>query len=115
MGILKKGILTAEGRPYDLTSVMDSIITVRTDGGTPSSIPDGVKVVEFKDGIATFTSENGASSLPELIKSYDRDGIKVFSSSVREPTLEDVYMLSVGPQEDGSFNDRQFRNIMERR
>ena len=115
VGILKKGVLTAEGRPSDLTSGMDSIITVRTDGGVPSIIPDNVSVVEYKDGIATFTSFDGPQSLPDLIGCYERDGIKVFSSSVREPTLEDVYMLSVGPQDDDSFDDKHFRNMMRRR
>ena len=115
VGILKKGVLTAEGRPQDLTSRMDSIITVRTDGGMPSEIPDSVKAVEFKDGVAIFTSRDGPASLPGLMDCYQKENIRVFSSSVREPTLEDVYMLSVGPHDEGSFNDRQFRNMMERR
>ena len=91
---------------------MNSIITVRTEGGFPSIIPDNVSPIDFKDGIATFTSFDGSQSLPDLIKCYERDGIKVFSSSVREPTLEDVYMLSVGPQDESSFDDAQFRNMM---
>ena len=115
VGILKKGVLTEEGRPYDLTSGMDSMITVRTDGGIPGSIPDDVTAIEFKDGVATFTSPNGASALPELMGSYEKEGIKVFSSSVREPTLEDVYMLSVGHHEEDSFDETQFRNLMRRR
>ena len=115
VGILKKGVLTAEGKPSELTSGMDSIITVRTEGGFPSIIPDNVSPIDFKDGIATFTSFDGSQSLSDLIKCYERDGIKVFSSSVREPTLEDVYMLSVGPQDESSFDDAQFRNMMRRR
>ena len=115
VGILKKGVLTDEGRPYDLTSVMDPIITIRTDGGVPSKIPDGISLVEFKDGVATFTTPEGAAALPSLISAYEKEGIKIFSSSVREPTLEDVYMQSVGPQNDDSFNDAQFRNMMRRR
>ena len=115
VGILKKGILTAEGRPQDLTAGMDTIITVRTDGGVPKEIPENVKVIEFKDGIATFTSPDGALALPELIASYEKEGIRIFSSSVREPTLEDVYMQSVGTQKEDSFNDAQFRNLMRRR
>ena len=115
VGILKKGILTEEGKPGDLTSGMDSIITIRTDGGIPSTVPDTVKPFEFKDGVATFTSPDGPASLPGLMSCYEKEGIKVFSSSVREPTLEDVYMLSVGAQEDGSFDDKRFRNVMRRR
>ena len=115
VGILKKGVLVAEGKPNDLTSGMDSIITVRTDGGIPSTVPDSVSVVEYKDGVATFTSFTGSAALPALISCYEKEGIKVFSSSVREPTLEDVYMLSVGPQEEGEFDYSHFRNMMRRR
>lgn len=115
VGILKKGILTEEGDPSELTAGIASIITVRTDGGFPDSVPDGVEKVEFRDGIATFVSEDGPAALPELMGTYDKEGIKVFSSSVREPTLEDVYMLSVGPDEDMSFDYRRFRNMMRRR
>lgn len=115
VGILKKGVLVAEGKPNDLTSGMDSIITVRTDGGIPSTVPDSISVVEYKDGVATFTSFTGSAALPALISCYEKEGIKVFSSSVREPTLEDVYMLSVGPQEDGEFDYSQFRNLLRRR
>ena len=53
--------------------------------------------------------------LPAILAVYEKEGIKVFSSSVREPTLEDVYMLSVGPQEEGEFDYSQFRNMMRRR
>ncbi len=115
VGILKKGVLVAEGKPNDLTSGMDSIITVRTDGGIPSTVPDSVSVVKYKDGVATFTSFTGSAALPALISCYEKEGIKVFSSSVREPTLEDVYMLSVGPQEESEFDYSQFRNMMRRR
>ncbi len=115
VGILKKGLLVAEGKPSELTSGMDAIITVRTDGGIPSTVPDSVSVVEYKDGVATFTSFAGSSALPALIGCYERDGIKVFSSSVREPTLEDVYMLSVGPPVEEAFDYSQFRNLMRRR
>ena len=41
--------------------------------------------------------------------------LKWIKRAVREPTLEDVYMLSVGPQEEGEFDYSQFRNMMRRR
>ena len=115
VGILKKGVLAKEGKPADLTSGMDSIITIRTDGGFPSKIPESVTQIEFKDGLALFTSPDGSASLPELVRCYESEGIRIFSSSVREPTLEDVYMLSIGPQDEGSFDADQFRNLMRRR
>lgn len=115
VGILKKGILMREGRPEDLTKGMESIITVRTDGGFPSFIPENVTKVQFEDGQATFTAGNGSEYLPQIIKAYEKDGIKVFSSSVREPTLEDVYMLSVDPGEETAFDQKNFENLMRRR
>lgn len=115
VGILRKGVLMKEGKPDELTAGMDSIITIRTEGGFPSKIPDSVKQIEFKDGLALFTSPDGSASLPELVRCYEAEGIKIFSSSVREPTLEDIYMLSVGQEEEGAFDATQFRNMMRRR
>ena len=115
VGILKKGVLTGEGTPAELTSQLDSIITVRTDGGFPENVPDNVRKVNYGDGMAVFSSPDGPEALPDLVRCYEREGIGIFSSSVREPTLEDVYMQSVGPAEEGAFDYRQFRNMMRRR
>jgi ABC-2 type transport system ATP-binding protein len=115
VGILKKGVLVKEGRPFDLTAGMRAVVTVRTDDGFPSHIPEGVDAVRYECGEAVFNVDRGADKLPQIIDAYADDGTKVFSWSVREPTLEDVYMQSVGTAEEGSFNDRQFRNIMGRR
>lgn len=115
VGILKKGVLVEEGRPYDLTSKMNSIVTVRTEGGFPQNVPDNVTPIKFEGGEAIFTADRGSYVLPDIIRAYEKENIKIYSSSVREPTLEDVYMLSVGPADEGSFNERQFRNMMQRR
>ena len=115
VGILKKGVLVKEGTPVELTDGLDSVITVRTDGGFPSSIPDDAKGIRFENGEAVFTSPDGSRVLPSILSAYERDGIRVFSSSVREPTLEDVYMLSVGAEEENAFDTKNFENIMRRR
>jgi ABC-2 type transport system ATP-binding protein len=115
VGILKKGVLSKEGTPDELTRHMKTVVLVRTDGGLPTVMPEGVGAVKFEDGLAVFTADDGQGAVPALMQAYAKDGIKVFSTSVREPTLEDVYMLSVGPAEEGSFDASQFRNIMRRR
>lgn len=115
VGILKKGVLVKEGAPSQLTSEMKHIITIHTDGGFPSETPVGIDPVLNENGIVLFTAENGPAALPKLIAAYDREMIKVFSSSVREPTLEDVYLSFAGHADDCSFNDKQFRNIMRRK
>lgn len=115
VGILKKGILLSEGTPQELTSGLDDVVTVRTDSGIPGSIPDGVVLIEWENGEVVFSAKDGADSLDAVLDAYRSEGKKVFSSSVRGPTLEDVYMQAIGPGEESPFDENRFRNMMRRR
>jgi hypothetical protein len=78
---------------------------------------DRLYIWRDENGEIMVTSEDGADSLPEMLAYLNRNGIRVYSSIVREPTLEDVYLQSVGrmtPDAD-SFNHKQFENMMRRR
>ena len=118
VGILKKGDLVNEGIPSDLVSQMKSVITIRTDAHAPlKSLPDGVGLVRDENGEIMVTADNGSESLPEMLALLNKEGIRVYSSTVREPTLEDVYLQSVGRMntDSDSFNHKQFENMMRRR
>ena len=118
VGILKKGDLVNEGLPSDLTSQMKSVITIRTDAHSPlKELPDGVALVRDENGEIMVTSDNGSESLPAMLALLNREGVKVYSSTVREPTLEDVYLQSVGRMNSDadSFDHKQFENMMRRR
>ncbi len=116
VGILKKGVLLKEGTPQELTAAYHNIIVVRTEDGPPSRVPAGASFVQYEDGEALFTAEDGAAVLPALTAAYAADGKHVFSTIVREPNLEDVYLMSVGDvnTDDGVFDKRNFRQVMNK-
>lgn len=118
VGILKKGDLVNEGVPSDLTSKMKSVITIRTDAHEPlRDLPDGIALVRDENGEIMVTSDDGSQSLPAILAHLNNEGVKVYSSTVREPTLEDVYLQSVGKvsSDADTFNQKQFENMMRRR
>lgn len=118
VGILKRGDLVNEGVPSDLTSRMKSVITIRASAHPPlKGLPDGVQLVRDENGEIMVTSDDGPGSLPSILAHLHDEGIKVYSSTVREPTLEDVYLQSVGKtnNDSDSFNQKQFENMMRRR
>ena len=116
VGILKKGVLVVEGAPSELRSSKRSIISIKTDGGLPSCIPEEAELLSSDGGEIIFSAENGSDVLLKIIHCYDRDNIKIHSATLREPSLEDVYLTSVDSEaeEGGRFNRMQFRNIMRR-
>lgn len=115
VGIIRKGVLLNEGPPAELTSGLDDVIIVRTDSGIPRSLPDGVAPVKSEDGETVFSAADGGDSLDAVLDAYRAEGGKVFSASVRGPTLEDVYMQAIGPGEETAFDEDRFRNMMRRR
>lgn len=118
VGILKKGILVNEGTPDSLTSNMKSVITVRAEGnGELSSLPRDTELIRNENGELMFVSDDGSDVLPEIITLLTDRGYKVFSSTVREPTLEDVYLQSVGHvnSDSDAFDAKKFENMMRRR
>lgn len=118
VGILKKGDLVNEGVPSDLTSSMKAVITIRTDIHPPiSALPEGIEMVRDENGEIMVAADDGSEALPRMLKLLSELSVKVYSSTVREPTLEDVYLQSVGktnPDND-TFNQKQFENMMRRR
>ena len=116
VGIVKRGNLIKEGKPSDLTASVKSIISIGVEGPVPESLYDRVEFVKNENGEAIFLSENFID-LDDVLSEYSKEGIRVYSSSIRKPTLEDIYLLSIdkGSEDLGSFNRGQFNNMMRRR
>jgi len=114
VGILKKGIVVKEGTPSHLKSALKSIITIKSDGKMPSTLPDDIDFIGNENGSVVYATDNGSNMLPSLIKKYDEAGIHVYSSMVRDPTLEDIYLMSVGTgtEDAEQFNRAQIRRII---
>jgi len=117
VGIISRGKIMALGSPRELKArLMKDVITVRVDGPcTPPAI-DGLVFVGRKDDEISFTAENGSEALPVLAGSLAQSNVPVRSMSLREPTLDDVFLQAVGQQEDPhGFDDGKFRIMLRRR
>lgn len=117
VGIISRGQIVALGPSSSLKSeLMTDVITARISGRFIPRDMEGIRFIGQKDDIVSFTAENGKEALPLITKSLEAGGITVHSLSLREPTLDDVFLHTVGNQEDPHhFNDHQFRTMLRRR
>ncbi len=117
VGIISKGRTVATGTPGELKArLMKDIIMVTVAG--PFAAPDvpGVALLTQSGDGATFTAENGKEALPLLLNALARNGTNVRSVSLREPTLDDVFLHAVGtPDDSGAFDYQRFRTMLRRR
>ena len=116
VGIIRLGNKIDEGRPSDLVDRMSDVVSVGSDGGLPPSLRDRVTVLKVEDREVTFLPDESLSQ-EDIARAYEAAGIRVFSKSVRRPSLEDVFLLSInkGTEDMGTMDRHQFRNMMERR
>jgi ABC-2 type transport system ATP-binding protein len=117
VGIISKGKIKALGSSAELKArLMKDVITVRVDGTfTPPSV-EGVVFVGRNGDEVSFTAENGSEALPVLADTLARSGVTIRAMSLREPTLDDVFLQAVGPQEEPhGFEDGKFRVMLRRR
>lgn len=117
VGIVSKGLVVALGRPSDLKSeLMTDVITAKVSGMVSPPAIEGVRLVGQSGNEISFTAENGKEALPLIAQVLAAQGTKVHSLSLREPTLDDVFLHAVGTQEEPRhFNDQQFRTMLRRR
>jgi len=114
VGIIDHGKIAALGSPSELkTRLMKDVITVIIDGEyTPVQI-DGTFYVGQSGNTVSFTAENGREALPDAL---NRAGTRVKSMALREPSLDDVFLQSVGKQEEPrGFGEWQFRMMLHHR
>jgi ABC-2 type transport system ATP-binding protein len=117
VGIITRGRTVATGTPPELKArLMKDIITLAADGNVADPGIPGVALIGWADGEATFTAENGKEALPLIVTAISRNGARVRSVALREPTLDDVFLHAVGTPEDaGAFDYTRFRTMLRRR
>ena len=117
VGIISRGAIAALDTPAALKARLEKdVITVKVSG-TPGPVDiDGVRCVGQKNGEITFTAENGREAMPLIARALESQGVTVTSLSLREPTLDDVFLHAVGTAEEpGHFDYQQFRTMLRRR
>ena len=116
VGIIRLGHKINEGRPSDLTDSMSDVVTIGSDGDVPASLIGRAEILKQEDREVTLLPDDSLT-LEEIIRAYEADGRKVFSTAKRRPTLEDVYLTSInkGTEDIGILDRDQYRNMMRRR
>jgi len=117
VGIISKGRIAALGTPVELKArLMKDVITARIEGTFIPPAVDGVSFVGQSGDEVSFTAENGREALPLLADALGKSGCSVRALSLREPTLDDVFLQAVGQQEEPhGFEDGKFRIMLRRR
>jgi ABC-2 type transport system ATP-binding protein len=117
VGIISKGRVVALGRPSELKSeLMTDVITAKVSGTVSLPELEGIRLIGQDEDEISFTAENGREALPIIAGAFAAGGTVVHSLSLREPTLDDVFLHAVGNQDEPRhFDDHQFRIMLRRR
>ncbi len=117
IGIIDHGQVVATDTPAALkASICRDIISIRADGPLPEELPEGAAFLGVIDGELRFEADRGDEVGFTLSRALTNAGLTVRSVSVRQPTLDDVFLALVGESDDTeAFDDRRFRRMLRRR
>jgi ABC-2 type transport system ATP-binding protein len=117
VGIISHGKVAAMGTPQELKSrLMKDVVTVTLEGEYHPVMLEGAVFVGESEGTVSFTAGNGREALPLLADALKQAGNCVKAMSLREPSLDDVFLQSVGKQEEPKgFEEWKFRMMLHRR
>lgn len=117
VGIINHGKIAALGKPSELKSLlMKDVISVTIEGDYHPIEEKTILFVGQSDNVISFTAENGRETLALLADALTRAGNKVKSMELREPSLDDVFLQSVGRQEEPQgFEEWKYRMMLMRR
>jgi ABC-2 type transport system ATP-binding protein len=117
VAIIDRGKIVAMDSPAKLKSgIGKDVITANVSGEFKALNIEGIRFLGREVDIIKFMAESGSEALPLLSEALSKQGLKVHSLSVREPSLDDVFLQKVGTEEEqGSFDDYKFRTLLRRR
>src|SRR4051794_3590970 len=108
LAIIDDGRIVAEGTPEQLKGEMGhDVVSVSLEGAdleeTEAALRDleGLEqVIAEPDALALYV-EDGATSIPEIVRRLDREGIRVGAISFSRPSLDDVFLQATGRRLEG--------------
>ncbi|HWL37060.1 MAG TPA: ATP-binding cassette domain-containing protein [Frankiaceae bacterium] len=108
LAIIDHGRIVAAGTPAELKSAMghDVVTITVTEADRDAAraaverLPGLQQVVEERDALALYV-ENGAESIPALVRLLDKAGVTANAISVARPTLDDVFLKATGRRLEG--------------
>jgi ABC-2 type transport system ATP-binding protein len=123
VAIIDHGVIQAIDSPSNLKSgISRSIVTVKTNN-PDNFIPDinnrldGIRLLGMRDGNICFVADNGEEAIPRISELLRRNGIRIESISVSQPTLNDVFLNSVdvGEGEWSKVESLRFKRMIRSR
>ena len=108
LAIIDNGRIVAEGTPAQLKAEMGhDVVSVSVDASEVAAtevalagLPGLERVVAEADGLALYV-EDGASSIPEVVRRLERERIRASAISVARPSLDDVFLKATGRRLEG--------------
>ena len=106
VGIIDRGRIIAEGTPAELKrSIGADVVTVRVDNvtvaaSTIAALP-GVDSVEVRGDEILAATADGPATVSPIAVALAGDGVRVRSLTLREPTLDDVFLTLTGQHLEG--------------
>jgi ABC-2 type transport system ATP-binding protein len=103
ISIMDHGQIVVEGTPEELKrDISGDVVTVGLNGGTPqaATLLDGESFVNkletADDGGLRLYVDNGATSIPLILRTLDGAGISLGSIELHRPSLDDVFLTKTG-------------------
>jgi ABC-2 type transport system ATP-binding protein len=106
VGIIDRGRIIAEGTPAELKrSIGADVVTVRVDNvtvaaSTIAALP-GVDSVEVRGDEILAATADGPGTVSPIAVALAGDGVRVRSLTLREPSLDDVFLTLTGQHLEG--------------
>jgi ABC-2 type transport system ATP-binding protein len=108
LAIIDGGNIVAAGTPEELKAQMGhDVVSVSFENGDLAeaeeslcNLPGLERVVVEQHALALYV-EDGAGSIAEIVRCFERDHIRVGSISVARPTLDDVFLQATGRRLEG--------------
>jgi ABC-2 type transport system ATP-binding protein len=117
VGIIDRGRIVALDSPARLKSrLQQDLVFARVSGVCPVIEIEGMTYLGQSGDEISFAAENGSEAVPAIKDALTSCGLHVYALSVREPTLDDVFIHCVDTtREPEGFDDRRFRSMLRRR
>ncbi len=117
VAIIDHGAVAASDTPAVLKARLCSdIVTIRATGEYTGASVDGTRFLGCDGDEVRFRAECGEEAGIALARALTAAGMHVSSISIRQPTLDDVFLALVGSQEETTaFDFHSFRTMLLRR
>ncbi len=108
VAIIDEGRIVSEGTPEELKSQLGhDVVSVALDGADIAAtktaigeLPGLERVVAERDALALYV-EDGPTSIAEIVRRLDGEGIRVGAIAVSRPSLDDVFLRATGRRLEG--------------